>query len=153
QRLAVACNRTLSVYDPTTRQPIEELNGHNGNVKGLAYSPDGRHLAVADLAGVVTLRDAQTHEVVGRRHLDLGKLTAMIWLADSSRLVVGGEKLIAVCTRDELLVVEDAPKPRGEPLSLAGHGRTVSGLSYSRDGRTLVSWTRHSAWRCWDLSG
>jgi WD40 repeat protein len=118
----------------------------------LAYSPDGKYLASAGLDGVVILRDARTNEVVGQRHLDLGKLGALTWRADSSGMILGGEKLIAVCELGELLVKEK-PRPRGEPLSLAGHSYKVEGLSYSRDRRTLVSWTRHHDWRFWDLSG
>jgi WD40 repeat protein len=151
--LALSGVRSVFVFDVRAGELIEELKEHGGNVKGLGYSPDGKYLASAGLDGVLILRDAVTREVVGQRHLDLGKLTAMTWLADSSGLIVGGEKLIAVCELGELLVVEPKGKSRGEPLSLAGHTSKVEGLSYSRDGRTLASWTRRNEWRFWDLSG
>src|SRR5204863_57687 len=54
---------------------------------------------------------------------------------------VGGAKLIAVCDVAELLVTEKAvPRPRGEPLTLAGHRKKVFGLAYSRDGKRPCSW-------------
>jgi WD40 repeat protein len=78
----------------------------------------------------------------------------MVWLPDSRGLIVGGEKLIAVCELAEVLgATESKPKSRGEPLSLAGHQEKVEGLSYSPDGRTLLSWDRYHVWRVWDLSG
>src|SRR5262249_41635739 len=149
--LAGAGSRSVFVFDPGRGELLGELKGHGGNVKGLAYSPDGRHLASAGLDGVVILRDAQTNEVVGQRHLEIGKLTSLIWRADSSGLIAGGEKFIAVCELAELLVKEPRRKRGGDPLSLAGHRFPVQGLSYSPDGRRLVSWSRLQ-WRLWDLS-
>jgi WD40 repeat protein len=156
--LAAAGARSVFLFDASSGALIEELQGHDGNVKALAYSPDGRHLAAACLDGVLTLRDAQTNEVVGRRDLEIGKLTALAWRPDSAGLFAGGEKLIAVCSLDELLGAADhrpkrAPTSRDEPPSPGGHVHRVQGVSYSPDGQTLLSWTGRAETGWWDLSG
>lgn len=152
--IAAAVGRSVCVFDVAAGEALAELKGQGGTVKALAYSPDGKHLASAGADGVVILRDAKSNEVVGQRHLGIGKLTALVWRPDSSGLIVGGEKLIAVCERHELLgAAQSKPKSRGEPLSLAGHWNRVDGVSYSRDGRTLVSWDKYHGWHVWDLSG
>lgn len=152
--LAVAGRRSVFVFDPVKGELIAELKGHSGTVKGLGYSPDGKYLVSIGVDGVILLRDATTNEIVGQRHLEIGKLGALTWLADATGVVVGGEKVIAVCELGEVLGVTQAKsKARGEPLSLAGHTSKVERLSYSRDGQTLVSWNWHGEWRFWDISG
>ena len=108
--LAVAAKRSVLVWEVGSGRLMRTLAEQGGNVTALAYSPDGKYLAAAGADGAVILRDAQTHEVVGQRHLDVGPLGALCWLPDSQGLVVGGEKPIAVCELPELLVKETKPK-------------------------------------------
>lgn len=152
--LVTGAGRSLLVWEVQSGQLMRTLAEQGGQVTGLAYSPDGKYLAAIGHDGFVLLRDARTHEVVGRRHLDLGKLHSLAWRPDSQGLIVGGSKPIVLCELGELLVKQTGkPKPRGEPLSLAGHKTKVLGLSYSPDGRTLASWDRYGQRQLWDLSG
>jgi WD40 repeat protein len=138
--IASSGGHSVFTWDTSTGERIGKLAGHKGIINSVAYSPDGRYLASVANDGVIFLRDAQTNEVVGRRHLELGKLKSMVWLPDSSGVVVGGAKLIALCSLEELLVKQEIKRqPRGEPLSIAGHLRKVETLAYSRDGRFLAS--------------
>ncbi len=151
QVLASAGARAVFLWDVGSGQLLAKLPGHKGNVTALAYSPDGKYLASIAADGVVILRDGITNEVVGQRDLDLGKLSALCWRADSQGLFVGGNKNIAQCETAELL---GTPKqrPRGDPLSLQRHGLKVTTLCYSRDGRMLASLSGERL--CiWDLSG
>jgi WD40 repeat protein len=151
--LAVNTSDSVRVWDLARGERIVSLrvDGASVDVSGVGYSPDGAYLATVAGDGVVRLYDA-THALVGQRHLEIGKLTSMAWLPDSSGLAAGGEKLIAVCEVAELLGEQTKPKRRGEPLSLAGHAVPVEGLRYSPDGRALLSWGRRGQ-RMWDLSG
>lgn len=149
--LATGGGHSVFLFDVNSGQLLRTLKG-KGNVKGLAYSPDGKYLAVIGLDGVVLTYDAVTSEPVGQRFLDVGKLWSLAWRHDSTGLIVGADKTIAVCERDDLLVKQSKPKPRGEPLSLTRHGRQVVGLAYSPDGRTLLSWESRLFCR-WDMSG
>ncbi len=150
--LAVAGHKSVFVWGLPRGGLLHVLTGHGGVVAGLAYSPDGKYLASSAADGVVFLRDAQTHEVLGQRHLGLGGLGPLVWQPDSSGLVVGGEKLIALCEVGELLGTAQArKKEKGEPLSLAGHESRALGLAYSPDGQALCRWARDGV-RIWDFS-
>jgi WD40 repeat protein len=45
----------VKVWDPSTGQVIRTLRGHRGFILGLAFSPDGKHLASASLDGSIAL--------------------------------------------------------------------------------------------------
>ncbi len=150
--LACAGARAVYIWDVASGKLLATLPGPKGNVTALAYSPDGKYLASIAADGVVILHDGTTNEVVGQRDLDLGKLSALCWRADSQGLFVGGSKHIAQCDTAELLGAPARPRPRGEPLSLKGHGLKVESLRYSRDGRMLASRSGEQL-RIWDLSG
>jgi WD40 repeat protein len=109
--LAVAGSMSVFVWDVAAGKLMQTLEGHEGSVSALAYSPDGKYLASAGLDGVLILRDALTHEVAGRRHLDLGLPHALAWRADSARLAVGGDRLIGLYEADELPGARQAREP------------------------------------------
>lgn len=150
--LVVGAENRVHAWD-LSRGVTMKISGEKLRIVALAYSPDGKCLAIASRDGIIRLYDAATNEPIGQRHLEIGKLGAASWLPDSSGLVAGGDKLIAVCEVAELLGTEHASKKaRGEPLSLAGHQLRIEGLRYSPDGRALLSWARDGQ-RLWDLSG
>src|SRR5262249_52805587 len=98
-RLAVATADAVHVWDLSRGERLVTLSGHGpeklGGVCGMGYSPDGKYLASVGGDGAVRLHDAATHESLGQRHLEIGKLGAMSWLPDSSGLVAGRREAIA----------------------------------------------------------
>ena len=54
-------DRAVRVWDAETGQELYSLKGHNGQVTGVAFSPDGSRLASAD-GGTVKVWDATTSQ-------------------------------------------------------------------------------------------
>jgi WD40 repeat protein len=54
-----------------------------------SWHPDGRHFAVGDLAGVVTVLDAETGRVVRRLEVTDTWITALSYVGEGDRLLVG----------------------------------------------------------------
>jgi WD40 repeat protein len=119
----------------------------------MEFGPDGRYLATVHHGGCLRLWDASTHQLAGEKDLGIGELHGLAWLPDSSGLVVGGDRLIAVCETAEVVgnVERRGGPSRGEPLMLRGHLRPIEKLWFSPDGRRLHSWDRERL-QVWDMS-
>lgn len=156
QELAAAAGKSVFVWNVADGSLVRALTGHDGVVTGLGYSPDGKFLASAAVDGVLIVRDARTLEVVGQRHLGVGRVGAMAWRPDSSGVIAGGEQLIAVCGLDDLLAPDRVAPPAAQcpAVRLMGHAKKVVGLAFSPDGQALASWSiPGDRIRLWDFSG
>ncbi|TCC44655.1 hypothetical protein E0H75_34390 [Kribbella capetownensis] len=57
-----------------------------------AWHPNGRHLAVFDLAGVITVLDSRTGKVVVRRRVVEPEISSMAYVESGNRIVVGDSR-------------------------------------------------------------
>ena len=114
------------------------------DVCGLAWSPDGSRLAVADEDGGIGIWDIQ--ESVLLRHAKVHQRIAYgaCWTLDGQTLVTcGGDRTINILTANDLKPV----------LALRGHSESVGGIALSPDGRFLASSSADSTVRVWNLHG
>jgi WD40 repeat protein len=84
--LVVADRRTGKVLVRTT------VAGDEGAPEegGMAFSPDGRRLAVGTWGGVLTMLDSATGRVLAERRTDSSSLRALRWSRDGTVLYEGG---------------------------------------------------------------
>jgi hypothetical protein len=105
------------------------LRGHKGGVLGLAFSPDGRTLAAAAVAGNIRLWDTSSWRLIG----ELPGQTTLLDLAfspDDRTLVTAGE--------DGWVKLWDLQK-RSLVGQFRGHRGWVIALALSDDGKTLAT--------------
>jgi hypothetical protein len=114
-----------------------------GPVHAVAYSPpDGRWIASGDMAGRVTVRDAQTGAVRWEaRHEPF--VLAVAYSRDGSKLASGGS--------DRKIQIYDAAS--GNVLStLEGHTDGILSVRFSPDGTQLLSGSYDNTARLWDVA-
>ncbi|MFI5454257.1 MAG: WD40 repeat domain-containing serine/threonine-protein kinase [Isosphaerales bacterium] len=128
----------------------------DAQVDCVAFSPDGRRLAMAQLRGVVA-RQLRLVDLTSGSHQDLiypGPVQkdardtgggSLAFSPDGRWLVIG--------TRQGDIYAWDTSGPRPKRCDLEGaHRQWVTGLAFSPDGRTLVSCSEDKTIRCWELS-
>src|SRR5262249_46234179 len=149
-RLASLSHGKVLVWDAATGERLGSL-GPDGdpNRYGLAYSPDGRLLAVTTEEPAVGLWDVATgHEVRSfRGHTALVKNVAF---SPDGRLVASGAGDLVRSDPGEVKVWE-ADGGR-EVYQLRGHTDPIYGVTFSPDGRRLVSASEDQTVKVWDMS-
>ncbi len=121
------------------------IPGSLGGVLAVAFSPDGRQLALTS-RDVVDLRDvgAEGRPLVRRIEGHVNFVYAVSFSPDGRHLATGGwDKVIRIWDRESGALVE----------SLVGHRGFVRGLAYSPDGRQLISGSEDNSVRRWNLDG
>jgi len=120
------------------------LRGHDDDVQGVAWSPDGGRLATASADRTARIWDAGNgNELTALRgHHDY--VTGLAWSPDGGRL--------ATASADRTARIWDA-EGGCELMVLHGHGRWVWGVAWSPDGGRLATASADRTARIWDAEG
>ena len=117
------------------------LRGHQGSVRGVAWSPDGERLVTVSEDRTARVWDVRRREtmMILRGHED--EVRAVSWSPDGAR--------IATASSDRTARIWDARSGQ-ELLVLLGHRESVEAVAWSPDGRRLATASRDSTVRMWD---
>ena len=125
-------------------QEILTLKGHTGNVKEVAFSPDGKRLASTSMDNTVKVWDAQTgQELLSLRSGIRGYMGPVAFSPDGKRLASpggGGVKVWDAQTGQELLTLKGA------------NNNPASSLAFSPDGNRLAIASYNQTVRIWDAT-
>jgi WD40 repeat protein/serine/threonine protein kinase len=150
RRLASLGADAVKVWDAATGAELRTLGSEGGpNRYGLAYSPDGRHVAVTTDQPAVVLWDVDAGRVerVFRGHTSTVKNVAF---SSDGRLLASGAGDLVRSEPGEVKVWVVATGL--EVFDLRGHTDPIYGVAFSPDGRRLASASQDRTTKIWDLS-
>ena len=124
-----ASTATLRLWDRATGNEIRAFYGHEGFVRGLAFSPDGRWLLSASEDKSLKLWEVASGRPLADFH-GHQSFTSCVAFSPDGRLAASGGQDHAV----KLWLATSSPQ-----LTFTGHDGWVSGLAFSPDGRRIVS--------------
>jgi len=134
------------LWDAATGERLRALAGQAGEIGGLAFSPDGRMLAAADLNGAVTVWGLETERVLHSFHDAAGPTAELCFSPDNQLLAVGGTNgnftLWELSTGRVQLAFKGAEQDvsRSTQIAFAAHARQL----LTTDNNLI---------RVWDLAG
>jgi WD40 repeat protein len=154
RRLASASADTVRIWDTTTGEVLRTLRGPTPPVRVaavtphcLAFSPDGRRLAVSSIAldrpGEARVWDTATGEELLRLRGHPSAIAATAFSPDGERLATAGY--------EGAVKIWDAATGQ-EILTLHAHRGPLLNLAFSPDGRRLLTMGQDGSVRVWDAT-
>lgn len=123
--------------------PYMTLQGHQGGVAQVRYSPDGRGIASCGADATIKIWSAHNGELLHTLEGHLAGVSTIAWSPDSKVLASGSD--------DKLIRLWDVQSGKCLPQPLVGHHNYVYSMAFSPKGNMLVSGSYDEAVFLWDV--
>ncbi|WP_074951620.1 WD40 repeat domain-containing protein [Myxococcus fulvus] len=138
-----ADGNNVHVWDVATGKRLRVMEGHEMEVRGLAWSPDGKQLASGSRAHEARVWDVETGEHLHLFRRQEGQVTSVAFSPDIT--------LLAVANLGWLIHLYDLDT--GEKVrTLKGHQQSVLSVAFHPSGRWLASGASDNTVRVWDVA-
>ena len=128
---------TLHLYDVKTATHIDTINYIPSNIRSIAFSPDGKTLAIGSgsNAGAISLWDTESSALLHSFRADTSTVHSVVFSPDGKTLVTGGRDNHLRLWDVETGSLLQALPPRRLPNQVINE---IHDLSFSPDGKTLA---------------
>jgi WD40 repeat protein len=132
----------IRIWDVATGECIKMVEGHTDEVKFISFSPDGQYMVSTSKDKTVRLWNGATYNSVKRLASVSGVISPSL-----SCFSLDGERIAEVLYKDIYIIEDEGRKMR----KLEGHNAEVCSISFSPDGKYLVS-AAYDEIRIWDAT-
>ncbi len=124
-----------AVFEIATGKLVFRLEGHEGGVRAVAWSPDGKYIATGGADRLGRLWDAATGKEVRKFEGHAGTVEAVAFSPDSTWAVTGG-------FGGTIILWRPGTEDPGRPINTGNNG--LSAIAFSPDGRLVAIATRQT---------
>ena len=133
--LTCSFDRTAAIWDADTGDRIAEMTGHRGEVLTAAISPDGQQVATGSSDGTVRIWSAADGKSLAILNGHEGHVLTVLF-SPTGQMIVSG------ASDGSIRLWDTAGNLKGE---LKGHTGGVTQMSFSDDGRLLLTSATHQS--------
>ncbi|MCP3063996.1 WD40 repeat domain-containing protein [Myxococcus sp. K38C18041901] len=133
----------VQVWDVATGKRLQTMEGHEGEVRGIAWSPDGKRLASGSRDHDARVWDVETGEQLHAFGRQEGQVTSVAFSPDGALLAVGN-----LGWRIHLYDLDTGEKV----TTLKGHQQSVLSVTFHPSGRWLASGASDDTVRVWEVA-
>ncbi len=145
--VAIADAHAIRLYDLTTGNQVVEMSGGDGTPQDIDFSPDGKLLASATLAGEIDLWDVKTGTSLARLSNESHGRAY-----DSTVRFSPDGRMLAVGDTSGNVVIWDRAKRRPVGSPLAGQNVSIDTVDFDPSGRMLATMSDDGNLRLWDVA-
>ncbi|HEY1405064.1 MAG TPA: hypothetical protein VF857_00505, partial [Spirochaetota bacterium] len=140
KQIAYACEKTLTLCEPVPDGKSESIDMPD-KIRTIAYSPDGKSVAVRDDTGLIRLLSSSTRrELFTVKYPSITYSAPLSFSSDGKFLSAGGSGEIGIVNLSLHKVMR----------TLKTGSQIINNLTFSPDGKTLVSCGDDSVIMLWD---
>ncbi|MEG4842753.1 nSTAND1 domain-containing NTPase, partial [Microcoleus sp. B9-D4] len=130
----------------TSGKKLHELSNHEGEVKSVAFSPNGT-LVTAEDDGIVRVRDKYGRQLSWRKKHQ-GQVNSVAFSPNGKQLVTGGQDNTAFLWNTDHLL-----DTKAKIIALDKHRGDIINVAFSPDGKLIVTVGKDDSVRLWDTKG
>jgi WD40 repeat protein len=137
-----SADRTVKLWNPTSRIPRCTLSGHSSLIDTVAFSPDGRTLASGSWDYTIKIWNLETGELIHTLCEHSGWIKSLAISPDGQSL--------ASSSADRKIKIWNLSTASVQ-TTLSGHSSAVYSVAMSPDGQTLASGSADKTIKIWNL--
>ncbi|KAF5639275.1 vegetatible incompatibility het-e-1 [Fusarium sp. NRRL 52700] len=141
KRLATVSRDGIKIWDVVTGSGLPLLEIPSSLMPAIAFSADGKHIALGTFESVIKLFDAETGTILQTLKGFDGRVTSVAFTADGRHLVSGSE---------DGSVRIWAASISGSPLIVEHHDDIVKSIAISADGLRVISGSSDATVKIWE---
>jgi WD40 repeat protein/energy-coupling factor transporter ATP-binding protein EcfA2 len=143
--VAIASGNTARLVEVASGITVREFEGHQGEVRTVAFNSDGSRLVTASADGKACVWNIQTSESICTPILDGRDLRSAAFSPDGAQIVTGSvDGMIRIWKSDTMAQVKTS-----SPMQ---HGGPVTEVTYTPNGAHIVSSSSDKTAAVWDVT-
>ncbi|GAX43692.1 WD repeat protein with Ser/Thr protein kinase motif [Tolypothrix sp. NIES-4075] len=136
-------DRTIKLWNLTTKQEIRTFKGHTSYIYAIAISPDGQTIASGSVDKTIKLWNLNTGKEIRTLKGHSDSVASVAFSPDG--------KLLASSSLDKTIKLWNLETNK-EIRTLTGHSQAVASVAFSPDGKTLASGSWDKTIKLWNLN-